>query len=117
MAGDDDGETLTMFPCSSCGACCRRVGYAPQFPRELVRPDGSCVNLNGNLCDIYAERPDVCRVDKMIETHDLDRSEAYAATARLCNQWMEEDGVEASMRITLPVLNNALRFVETKPPR
>lgn len=102
---------MTMFPCSGCGACCRRVGYAAQFPRELVRPDGSCVHLQGNLCSIYADRPDVCRVDSMIEAHGMDRPTAYAMNARLCNQWMDEDDVETSMRITLPVLNNALRSV------
>jgi len=57
---------------------------------------------------VYADRPDLCRIDKMIETHGLDRSAAYARNAELCNRWMDEDGVEPSMRITLPVLNNAL---------
>lgn len=107
MSCDDDRKAVTMFPCSQCGACCRRVGYVRAFPRELVREDGSCVHLQGNLCGIYADRPDLCRVDHMIEFFRLDKSEAYARTATLCNQWMDEDGVESSMRIELPILNNA----------
>lgn len=42
-----------MFNCEKCGACCKIVG---------------CSYLTeDNLCSIYNDRPDICRVDKMYE--------------------------------------------------
>ena len=100
-----DGEgTPASFPCSSCGACCRRVSFTMLFPRDWIRPDGSCVHLAGSTCSIYERRPEICRIDHMIERRGLDRDWAYAETARLCNAWMDEDGVETSKRIRLPVI-------------
>lgn len=54
---------LTPFPCSSCGLCCRRVNFSNET-NFLDRGDGVCHFLNEetNLCNIYDERPLVCRV-------------------------------------------------------
>lgn len=53
---------MSAFPCSGCGACCLAV--SPLLP---AKADGSCLNLGADrkTCTIYADRPDVCRVDKM----------------------------------------------------
>lgn len=53
------------FPCSSCGACCRRVG-AITAGKALDRGDGICMHLDTdtNLCTIYETRSDICRVDR-----------------------------------------------------
>ena len=41
------------------------IGNIPQL-RQFDRGDGTCCHLtSANLCDIYEERPEVCRVDNM----------------------------------------------------
>jgi Fe-S-cluster containining protein len=51
------------FECSRCGACCRDVSSLPD-PGAYDRGDGVCRHLTPeNLCEIYASRPQVCRVD------------------------------------------------------
>ena len=35
--------------------------------RGLDRGDGQCRYLEGRLCTIYDERPDICNVDKMYD--------------------------------------------------
>ena len=57
--------SLSRFKCDCCGLCCRLIGNIPQLKR-FDRGDGTCCHLTAeNLCDIYVERPEVCRVDKM----------------------------------------------------
>lgn len=49
-----------MFPCTSCGACCRSIKHVlPLFDDG----NGVCVHLADNRCSIYENRPDICRVD------------------------------------------------------
>ncbi len=62
------------FSCKKCGCCCRNVlrweqnasllssltGMELQFPFKHV--NGACEHLSDdNSCDIYTERPDICR--------------------------------------------------------
>lgn len=61
-----------MFPCERCGACCRAI---------------QCRYLEGeNHCSIYETRPDVCRVDRMIDILGMSerRHELYKLTKRIC---------------------------------
>lgn len=55
------------FPCSACGACCKRVDMVPAIIRGPVvvpGPNGDCIHLTAdNKCDIYNTRPRRCRVD------------------------------------------------------
>ena len=54
-----------QFPCISCGLCCRSLNLAiVNDYHHLDRGDGTCRNLNldSNLCNIYHERPNICRV-------------------------------------------------------
>ncbi|WP_265490275.1 YkgJ family cysteine cluster protein [Mergibacter septicus] len=59
-----------IFPCDQCGACCRHVDLSPET-KELDRGDGICkyYNQQTKLCTIYANRPEICRVDKQYITH------------------------------------------------
>ena len=60
------------FPCKRCGACCRSI---------------QCRYLEGeNFCSIYDTRPDVCRVDKMIDIIGMGhkREELYRLTEKAC---------------------------------
>lgn len=81
------------FDCVKCGACCRLVGVA--YP-SLDRGDGVCKHLTpSNLCAIYEERPDECRV-------------AEACPPPLTQQeWFRRNG-EACERLHLAVYGSPL---------
>lgn len=62
-------------PCGECTACCREVGRIELTPEEiasgryrqrdgaLVHVDGgACAHLVAGKCDVYANRPAVCRM-------------------------------------------------------
>ena len=51
-----------FFPCDKCGECCRHIRGIPQLA-EYDDGTGVCVKLRGNLCTIYATRPDICNVE------------------------------------------------------
>lgn len=55
---------MKNFPCTKCGACCKKV-HLSQETMFLDRGDGVCIHFNqGSLeCKIYDSRPDICRVD------------------------------------------------------
>lgn len=56
-----------MFTCTKCGFCCRNIGEIPELA-EFHTGDGICIHLSDeNLCNIYANRPDICNVEKMYE--------------------------------------------------
>lgn len=58
-------EKLNYFPCTACGKCCRKV-YLSEKTSYLDRGDGICRHFNEqtNLCNIYENRPVVCRVEE-----------------------------------------------------
>lgn len=56
------------FPCIRCGTCCRHIDQIETLS-SFDRGDGQCIYLEGNLCSIYACRPDICNVDKMYELY------------------------------------------------
>lgn len=62
--------SLSSFPCTACGKCCKRVGLSEQTV-YLDRGDGTCrhFNENTNLCSIYEHRPLVCRVEDYYKKH------------------------------------------------
>ena len=53
------------FPCTQCGLCCQHVHLAEET-RFLDRGDGTCRHYDAitRNCSIYAERPEICRVDR-----------------------------------------------------
>lgn len=59
------GLVLSTFPCTQCGLCCQNVHLAAET-RYLDRGDGTCTHYSELTtgCSIYAERPDICRVDR-----------------------------------------------------
>ena len=61
---------MSLFPCTQCGLCCQRVSFAEET-QFLDRDDGTCKHYDmvNKSCTIYAERPDICRVDKMYALH------------------------------------------------
>lgn len=85
---------MNKFPCTSCGACCRRLNL---FPKGFIESHGleaddkgHCVNLNDdNTCRIYEDRPEICIVNH--KKYDVDPDFYYATVASSCNIWMDED--------------------------
>lgn len=67
-------EVSNSFPCNSCGKCCRRVNLSG-LTNYLDRGDGVCRNFNevSNLCNIYNDRPLICRVEDYYKTYLSDQ--------------------------------------------
>lgn len=67
-------EVLNLFPCNSCGKCCRRVNLS-DLTNYLDRGDGICRNFDevSNLCNIYNDRPLICRVEDYYKTYLSDQ--------------------------------------------
>lgn len=63
-------EEISPFPCNSCGKCCRRVNLS-ELTVYLDRRDGVCHNFDesSNLCNIYNDRPLVCKVEDYYTTY------------------------------------------------
>ena len=57
-------DRCIKFSCDQCGLCCQLISQIPQLA-AFDRGDGVCIHLNGTLCDIYDQRPDICNVEKM----------------------------------------------------
>lgn len=94
------------FPCTQCGACCRRIHL---LSSELDRGDGACLHLveheDGRAtCGIYDTRPVICRVDDLYEDLHrvypaVSRDDYYRANHRICAEWQEQDGTAIHLRI------------------
>ena len=53
------------FKCDCCGLCCRHINRSSLL-KNFDTGNGVCkfLNTETNLCKIYAERPDICSVEK-----------------------------------------------------
>ena len=65
VSGEVNAPLFREFPCTQCGLCCQHVHLSDET-RFLDRGDGTCRHYDaaGKACTIYAERPDICRVDR-----------------------------------------------------
>lgn len=66
------------FPCTSCGACCRRLWMMPAAVLKeqglQTNEHGHCTHLTAdNLCSIYVTRPKICRVDELLKEAGITR--------------------------------------------
>ena len=76
------------FQCSACGECCRHIGKIEQL-RAFNNGNGVCIHLKGNLCEIYENRPEICRVDDMYEkyfSNYYSREEFYEINKKACEE-------------------------------
>jgi len=73
------------------------------------RGDGACIYLGqDNLCTIYETRPMLCNVEEMFNVRkeqepSLTLKEHYIRNNMVCNQWIEEDGMDESYKIDLKI--------------
>lgn len=65
---------MREFPCTQCGLCCQNVNLADETS-SLDRGDGTCKHYSDKdkSCTIYADRPDICRVDRQYHLHYADK--------------------------------------------
>jgi Fe-S-cluster containining protein len=66
----NDSQDLKPFPCNACGKCCANV-HLSEITQPLDRGDGICRHLDNDTkrCQIYDQRPDICRVELQYRTH------------------------------------------------
>jgi Fe-S-cluster containining protein len=94
---------MNNFPCTSCGACCRRVKYAVQNLKdcgfELDFPytwneDGVCNMLTeDNKCSVYENRPLICNIEKFAEHFGIDKQQFFDDNIKMCNELITQDNL------------------------
>lgn len=104
-------ETTDKFPCTGCGCCCKRVNLAVQNlgsddPKDpLYFPygwdeTGKCDKLTeDNQCSVYDNRPTLCSVEEVADLFGIDKHEFFKLNVKVCNKFMDEDGVDKKFRI------------------
>lgn len=69
--------------------------------RLPTQEDGStCIHLVDNKCEIYENRPEICRVDLMID-RDEDPSTRYQVNVNSCNFLQQVHGIDKSYRVSM----------------
>ncbi|WP_408630485.1 YkgJ family cysteine cluster protein [Methylovulum psychrotolerans] len=81
---------METFPCSKCGKCCINLHLAKELS-YLNRGDGICVNfdIEANLCRIYDNRPEICRIGLQYEKNYSDQftwDEFVQLNLSVCNE-------------------------------
>ena len=94
-----------MFPCTSCGLCCQNISNIKDL-KEYDLGNGTCKYLDSisNLCTIYENRPDICRVDKMFDlvySSEFTQEEFYIENAKVCNNLQEKYKMDKSFRVKI----------------
>lgn len=83
------------FECDRCGICCKHIDSIPQL-KEFDSGNGRCIHLlDNNLCSIYADRPDICNVEKMYEKHfkdSISKEEYICKNMAGCNELKSKFG-------------------------
>lgn len=92
---------MSKYPCTSCGACCRRIDKAVAAIHKLgIKIDfpykwnekGVCENLTqDNLCKVYEHRPIICDIDRFAEFMKLDKDKFYRVNIIACNEMIKQD--------------------------
>lgn len=105
---DSKPESQFQFPCSRCGACCRRAGKSGFMPD---RGDGACVHLTqDNLCSIYETRPELCNMERMwekrnreldLEARGITKLGYFKVNSEVCNSMIKEDQMDEKYMIDL----------------
>lgn len=94
-----------MFPCSFCGLCCQNIAGVNEL-KKFDLGDGTCKFFNKitNQCNIYHDRPDICRIDKMFNIKYkkyFAKLEFYKLNAEVCNKLQSRYNLDISYRIKI----------------
>ena len=99
--------SFSSFPCTQCGACCRRTAVL-QIYGLPVTDEGDCTHLvettdaEGQTvyaCDIYAARPDICRIGYS-RPENMSVERYTELTIAQCNAFQAEDEMPLRFRIS-----------------
>jgi Fe-S-cluster containining protein len=90
MAEIDYSETESVtFVCEKCGECCRHIeSFVEILPHQR---NGICNFLQGDICSIYENRPDLCdfkRAYKYFKEHWAEKEYCKRVTY-FCKQLKE----------------------------
>ncbi|MDR0522192.1 MAG: hypothetical protein LBH00_10115 [Planctomycetaceae bacterium] len=79
---------MKEFVCEQCGECCRYIDKVEQL-KHLALPNGVCKHLNGNFCDIYETRPDVCDYTRTYKyfRSQLTEEQYHDLTVHYCSEF------------------------------
>lgn len=92
------------FPCTKCGLCCKNIDKIPQLSHYHAG-DGICFHYNDDVgCTIYANRPDVCRVDEGYQKFFsllIKKQDYYIKNAQICNQIQIANNLDEKYRVVL----------------
>ena len=93
---------MSMFPCTSCGACCSSI-EGIEFLKDF-NSDGTCSMLVNNKCKIYENRPLLCRIDESYDQYFstfMTKDEFYIQNAKACNTLQEKLNIDLKYRVHL----------------
>lgn len=102
---------MNKFPCTQCGACCRRISRAIEFVKTMspekqkmfafpyTHTDGICDMLVDNKCSVYEDRPLLCNIERVARVLDLSMNMFQRANIEACNKMMDEDNMPEHYRI------------------
>jgi Fe-S-cluster containining protein len=89
------------FPCTSCGACCKRIGSF-EGGEDFRLSNGSCKHLTKeNLCGIYETRPEMCRIKKRAEKSSVSTKLYFKYFASVCNRLQSERNMPLELRVKI----------------
>lgn len=101
---DTFGSHTVSYPCSQCGLCCRHVDRSHETA-WLDRGDGTCRHFDtaAKHCTVYAQRPQICRIDELYPrfSHTMSRAAYYQANAAVCNALQATHGLPSHYQIHL----------------
>lgn len=92
-----------MFPCTKCGACCRKADRLPDALKQhlSINEDGSCgFLLDDGMCSIYEDRPLFCRIEDIVPK-SMGLKEWHKLNASMCNALQEEAGMDESFMVVI----------------
>ncbi len=97
------------FACTSCSACCKRIGLVIEQAKQIgfpygVNEKGWCEKLGENgLCMVYETRPDMCNIEKMYKLNfsqsGKTEKQVFGENAKLCNSYIIADGLDAKFLV------------------
>ncbi|TVY08354.1 YkgJ family cysteine cluster protein [Paenibacillus cremeus] len=98
---------LSDFPCNECGLCCSNINGISEL-QDYDQGDGVCKYLKDNKCQIYENRPEVCRVNIMYQKHfssTFTKEAFYIENLKICRELQSNFGIPTNKLIKLDYID------------
>ncbi|HIP14003.1 MAG TPA: YkgJ family cysteine cluster protein [Sulfurimonas autotrophica] len=94
-----------MFPCTGCGLCCQNISKIKEL-KGFDLGNGVCkhFNIQNNSCDIYKNRPSICKVAEIYElsySKYFTKNEFFIENAKVCNSLQEQYKLDKSFKVII----------------